>query len=217
MIEKFFDKGYPIANTGEITKSTLVRTANRLIREYSLVFGREYIPEEIKAIAEKIKQGEDSEEYEYENASEHCGYGDKVYDSVKYTYEARACAFWDTDEYGDFEYRVTWYFYTSEYYTKRIGKQVLRAGTYADILKKAIAAKGKYRYFCTHRPPAGGVIPAGYVSYDTYSQGQRYIGEVTYNEKPDKDELNNWGLVFDKEWEKIRKVYLEEEDERFSN
>ena len=56
MTEKFFDKGYPISN-GDKTKNTLVRTANRLIREYSLVFGREYIPDEIKAIAEKIMKG----------------------------------------------------------------------------------------------------------------------------------------------------------------
>lgn len=208
MVEKYFEKAYPIKKNG-VSQTALTRIANRMLSEYSSVFGGD-IPDEIKAISEKIKQCADSEEYEYENTYDVGGVGEKVYDKVKYTEECRARAFWDTDEYNDPVYCVTWYFFTSEYYTKRIGKKTLNAGTYHDIYKKAIAEKGKYRYFCTHRPPSPGVIPGGYVSYDTYGCGERYIGEVTYNEQPNSSELNNWGLVIDKQWEQIRKSYMEE-------
>lgn len=209
MIEKSFDKAYPIRRNG-IPQNTLTRAANRLIAEYAATFGGwSGIPDEITAIAEKIKQGTDSEEYEYQHTHDGGSIGDKVYDNVKYTDEARAHAFWDTDEYNDPVYRVTWYFFASETYTKNIAGKTLRAGSYHDILKKVIAAKGKYRYFCTHRPPSGGVIPAGYVSYDTYGRGERYIGEVTYNEQPNAEELQNWGLVFDEEWARMRVAYAE--------
>ena len=203
MIEKHFEKTYTVTAHG-IPQSALTRAANRLLAEYTATFGDWSIPDEITAIAEKIKQGIDADEYEYEHAYECGGTGDKTYDTVKYTSEARACAFWDTDEYNDPVYYVNWYFIASEYYTKRVGNQLLHAGTYHDIRKKALAAKGKYRYFCTHRPPSGGVIPSGYVSYDTYGRGERYIGEVTYNEQPSADELKNWGLIPDDNWDNIR-------------
>lgn len=207
MIEKSFDKAYAMTAHG-IPQSTLTRAANRLIAEYAAAFGGWSVPDEIMAIAEKIKQGVDSDEYENDSVNEYGGTGDKTYDTVKYTNEARARAFWDTDEYNDPVYRVTWYFFASEYYTKRVGDKLLHAGTYQDIHKKALAAKGKYRYFCTHRPPSGGVIPSGYVSYDTYGRGGRYIGEVTYNEQPPADELKNWGLILDDNWENIRLAFL---------
>lgn len=210
MIEKSFDKAYPIRRNG-IPQSTLTRAATRLIAEYAATFGGwSGIPDEITAIAEKIKQGTDSEEYEYQHTYDGGSIGDKVYDNVKYTDEARAHAFWDTDEYNDPIYRVTWYFFASETYTKNFAGKTLCAGSYHDILKKVMAAKGKYRYFCTHRPPSGGVIPAGYVSYDTYGCGERYIGEVTYNEQPSEKELQNWGLVFDEEWAHMRVAFLED-------
>ena len=186
MIEKSFDKAYPI-NINGIPQSTLTRAANRLLAEYAAAFGGwGGAPDEITAIAEKIKQGIDSEEYEYENEYDGGGIGNKVYDNVKYTNEARARAFWDTDEYNDPVYRVTWYFFASETYTKNIAGKTLRAGSYTDILKKVTAAKGKYRYFCTHRPPSRGIIPEGFISYDTYGRDERYIGEVTYDEQPDR-------------------------------
>lgn len=72
--------------------------------------------------------------------------------------------------------------------------------------------KGKYRYFCTNRPPARGVIPEGFVSYDTYGRGERYIGEVTYNEKPADAELQNWGLVYDPDYERVRAYWLSEDN-----
>lgn len=208
MIEKIFDKVYAVTING-IPQSTLTRAANRLIAEYAAAFGGWSVPDEITAIAEKIKQCEEAEMYEYESENEYGGTGDKTYDTVKYTNEARACAFWDTDEYGDTVYHVTWYFFASEYYTKRVGNQLLHAGTYQDIHKKALAAKGKYRYFCTHRPPTNGCIPSGFVSYDTYGRGERYIGEVTYNEQPPAAELENWGLVLDDNWDNIRLAFLE--------
>ena len=209
MIEKTFDKAYTIKRNG-IPQGTLTRAANRLIADYAAAFGSWCIPDEITAIAEKIKQGTDSEEYEYENTYDGSGDSTKTYDSVKYTNEARAHAFWDTDEYNDSVYCVTWYFFASESYTKHIAGKTLRAGSYTDILKKVTAEKGKYRYFCTHRPPSRGVIPEGFVSYDTYGRGARYIGEVTYKEQPPAEELENWGLVLDPDWERIRKAYAED-------
>lgn len=210
MIEKSFNKAYKVGVRG-VSQTVLTRAANRLISEYSAVFGGWCVPEEIKAISEKIKNCEEATEYEYEHSYESGGTSEKIYDKVKYTNEARACAFWDRDEYGDPLFCVTWYFFAAEFYTKRVGNQTLHASTYHDIAKKAIKAKGKYRYFCTHRPPSGGVIPAGYVSYDSYGRGERYIGEVTYNQPPSDEELNNWGLVIDKEWSKIRAAYLSED------
>ena len=128
MIEKSFDKAYPIKING-IPQSTLTRAANRLLTEYAAAFGGwGGAPDEITAIAEQIKQGIDSEEYEYESTYDGGGIGNKVYDNVKYTNEARARAFWDTDEYNDPVYRVTWYFFASETYTKNIaGKKIGRA------------------------------------------------------------------------------------------
>lgn len=207
MIEKFFDKTYKC----DVSQSTLTRAANRLISEYCYTFGNTVAPDELQEIAKQIKQCVDTTEYEDESNYEYNGYGERIYDKVKYTNEARARAFWDTDEYNDPVYRVTWYFFKSESYTKRIGTQTIRGKSYNEILRKGVAEKGIYRYFCTHRPPSRGVIPEGFVSYDTYSQNMRYIGEVTYNEKPPENELYAWGLVFDPDWEKIRTAYLEVE------
>lgn len=214
MIEKNFDKIYtPRLCDGDdiILQSTLTRIANRLLKEYKEVdcCSDDNVPEEIKAIVEKIKAAEDSDEYEFECAFDIPADSEGVYDSCKNTYEYRAHAFWDTDEYNDTVYHVTWYFFTSEYYKKHIAGKTLYAGSYTEILKKVTAAKGKYRYFCTHRPPSRGVIPEGFVSYDTYSRWSRYLGEVTYNEQPSTEELRNWGLIFDKKWEEIRQVYAD--------
>ena len=70
MVEMTFDKAYAPRIGGDdlIPKSTLTRIANRLLKEYKAVdhcadYG---IPEEIKAIAEKIKAAEDSDELIYE-------------------------------------------------------------------------------------------------------------------------------------------------------
>lgn len=207
MIEKSFDKTYEMRGSQGISQSALTRAANRLIAEYKEAFGAWGVPDEIKKIADKIKKCEDSDTYEDEGTNEYCGTGERDYDTVKYTHEARVHAFWDTDEWNEPVYCVNWYFFSSEYYTKRIGKQTLHASSFSDILRKATAAKGKYRYFCTHRSPSPGVIPEGFVSYDTYSQGMRYIGEVTYNEKPLGEELRNWGLIPDTGWEQLRKAY----------
>lgn len=214
MIEKAFDKAYtPRLRDGEdiIPKSTLTRIARRMLNEYKEVdrCGDNSIPEEIKAIAEKIKAAEDSNEYEFECTFDSHADSERVYDSCKNTYEYRARAFWDTDEYNDPVYCISWYFYTSECYTKHINGKKITAGSYHDINRKVIAEKGKYRYFCTHRPPSRGIIPDGFVSYDTYSQGSRHIGEVTYNEPPTREDLQRWGLVVDPDWERIRKAYTE--------
>ncbi len=213
MVEMTFDKAYAPRIGGDdlIPKSTLTRIANRLLKEYKAVdhcadYG---IPEEIKAIAEKIKAAEDSDEYEFECTFDSPAPSDRTYDSCKNTYEYRAHAFWDTDDEGDPVYRITWYFYTSEWYTKHINGKKITAGKYDEIVRKVTAEKGKYRYFCTHRPPSRGIIPDGFVSYDTYGRGERYIGEVTYNEPPTREDLNNWGLVIDPDWERIRKAYTE--------
>lgn len=217
MIEKMYDKVYvPRLSHGDdiIPQSTLTRIANRLLKEYKEVdrCSDSGIPDEIKAIAEKIKAAADSDEYEYESTFDTPAPSDRTYDSCKNTYEYRAHAFWDTDEYGDAVYHITWYFFTSEYYSKFINGKKITAGNYQDITRKVAAEKGKYRYFCTHRPPARGVIPEGFVSYDTYGRGERYIGEVTYNEKPADTELQNWGLVYDPDYERVRAYWLSEDN-----
>lgn len=208
MIEKSFNKAYsPTA-----PQSTFTRVANRLVKEYIAANGGFCdLPDEIKTIVEQIKACKETENYEYEYKYKSRSY-DGVYDTVQYTNENRIFAFWDKDEYGDDVYRVTWYFFASEWYTKHINGKKLTAGNYHDILCKATAAKGKYRYFCTHRPPSRGVIPEGFVSYDTYSQNMRYIGEVTYNEKPSENELYAWGLVFDPDWALIHETYGKEKN-----
>lgn len=157
MIEKFFDKTYKC----DVSQSTLTRAANRLISEYCCTFGNTVAPDELQEIAKQIKQCVDTTEYEDESNYEYNGYGERIYDKVKYTNEARARAFWDTDEYNDPVYRITWYFFKSESYTKRIGTQTIRGKSYNEILRKCAAAKGIYRYFCTHRPPSRGVELAG--------------------------------------------------------
>lgn len=208
MIEKVFDKSYTIKHGG-VSKSALTRAANRMLKEYAEAIGTGSVPDELAAVAENIKRGEDSEEYEFESSNEYGGTGNKVYDTVRYTTEARAHSFWSMDEYLDPIYNVMWYFFTSELYKKRIAGKTILAGSHTELLKKVTAAKGKYRYFCTHRPPSPGCVPKGYVSYDTYSQGYRYIGEVTYNEEPSKEELRVWGLVPDQDWEQMRRAYME--------
>lgn len=214
MIEKSFAKAYtPSLKNGEyiIPQSTLTRIANRLLKEFKEVdhCSNDTIPEEIKAIVEKITAAADSDEYEYERTFDSPAHPERVYDNCKNTYEYRAHAFWDTNEENGPVYCITWYFYTSEWYTKCINGKKITAGSYQDINRKVAAAKGKYRYFCTHRPPSSGVIPNGFVSYDTYSQGLRYIGEVTYNIPPTSEDLRNWGLEPDDDWERIRKIYTE--------
>lgn len=208
MIEKSFDKIYAVSVKG-VSQTALTRAANRLIAEYTAVFGGWSIPDEIKAIAEAIKAGAGAEEYCDELRYENDGVGERIYDKVEYSNEASANAFWDTDDYNDPVYHVTWYFFASEYYSKKIGSKTLHASSYNEILRKGAEAKGKYRYFCTHRPPSAGCIPAGYVSYDTYSQRQRYLGEVTYNEEPPENDLYNWGLVEDSDWERQRAAYMQ--------
>ena len=210
MVEKVFNKCYPIGVNG-VPQRTLTRAANRLIADYIAAFGGFYIPDEIKTIAKQIKIGEIAEGYNWEHEHELNGTGEKIYDKVKYTNEARARAYFDNDEYGDPMYCVDWYFFSSEHYKKRIGGVLLRANTYHDIYKKVTAAKGNYRYFCTHRPPSSGGIPSGYISYDAYSSGQNYLGEVTYNAPLKQSDLENWGLVLDTNWSDIRAALLGEE------
>ncbi len=211
MIEKNFDKMYAMKGCREIPQSTFTRIANRLLKEYVEVNGNLLIPEEIQAIVDAIKRGKDTDEYDYDHTYEiNCvERNDRTYDTCKTMYENHARAFWDTDEYGDPVYHATWYFFTSETYTKRVGNQTIRAGSYSEINRKVYAAKGKYRYYCTHRPPSPGLIPAGFISYETYLRGSEHIGEVTYNEKPDAAELTALGLVFDPNYAPRRKIYTE--------
>lgn len=206
MIEKIFEKEYPIRGNSP-SKSTLTRLSNRMLAEFKEALGYE-AGEYLKAIAEKIREGEDSEEYEYEYDYDGGRDSRSIYDNVHYSYEARAHACWTTDEYYDLVYSVRWYFFSSESYTKRIGKKNIRASSFGQILRKGMAEKGKYRYFCTHRPPSGGCVPSGYITLDTYKCGERYLGEVTYDEQPSAQELNAWGLIFDADWADMRKAFL---------
>ncbi len=209
MIEKVFEKSYDAG----VKNGIMTRVANRLIKEYTEAIGKEYgIPDEIKAAAEKIKQMQEVESYEDEfRQVVSCTFrDDRPYDTVTYEYQVNISAYWGKDEYGDDVFAIHWYFFNSQYYEKRIGNQKITAKDFETILRKGYAARGKYRYFCTHRPPAPYCIPKNYVSYETYYQGSKNIGEVTYNEQPPADELRNWGLVIDKEYERMRAAYLEE-------
>lgn len=61
MIEKFFDREYPITLIGP-QKATLTWIANRMPAEYKEVFGYD-AGCEIKAVAAKIREGEDAEAF----------------------------------------------------------------------------------------------------------------------------------------------------------
>jgi hypothetical protein len=207
MIEKTFEKTYDAgAKNGVLT-----RVANRLIKEYNEAIGKEYgLPDEVNAAAEKIKQMQEVESYEDEfRHTVPCTFrGDRPYDTVTYEYQVNISAYWEKDEYGDDVFAVRWYFFNSQYYVKRIGNQKITGKDLETIIRKGYAARGKYRYFCTHRPPAPYCIPNGYVSYETYYQGSEQIGEVTYNEQPPAAELQNWGLILDKDYERVRAAYM---------
>lgn len=202
MAEITFDKAYQ----PDAPQSTFTRVANRLLKVFNSAVG--YLPDEVKGIADKIKQQADADDYEYEHSYE-CNGTNGAYDTVRYSSEHRVRAFWDIDEYGDHVYRVTWYFRESSWYKKRIGEKLLVANSYLDIVRKSVLAKGKYRYFCVHRPPTRGGIPDGFVSYDVYGDGAGYCGEATYNTELTDAELSNYGLIPDDDWERIRAGYAE--------
>lgn len=212
MIEKVFEKAYdPTTSRGA---AALKRVAKRLEKEYAEVDRSAVgnLPDEVKTIIEQIKNAEETKNYEYDFSYENSSH-EGVYDTVKYTREYHIHAFWDCDEYGDSVYCVTWYLFFSERYTKRIGDRKLQGSSYMGILRKVITAKGRYRYFCAHRPPSWSVLPEGFVSYDVYPTGAEYCGEVTYNTAPSPDDIRRFGLVFDNEWEQIRAGYMEVGDE----
>lgn len=206
MIEKTFYKEYHIHGNGP-SRATLARVAKRMLAEFKEAFGYD-AGEELQVVATKIRECEDSEEYEYEYSYDEGRDSKSVFDNAHYSYEARAYAHWTTDEYCDPIYAVRWYFFSTECYTKRIGGKTIYAGSYGQILRKGISEKGVYRYFCTHRPPSGGCVPSGFISYDTYKYGERYLGEVTYNAPPNNEELQRWGLVIDHDWTSMREAFL---------
>lgn len=207
MIEKTFEKSYPLPVSPQI----LGRLAKRFIKEYTETVST-YIPPEVASAVEKIKAGEEVEYYEdsYSSNKMHSterGY--RTYDNAMYQTEEHFSATIETDEYGDPVYCVSWYFFSVNKYEKRIGDKVIKATDYTEMIRKGYEARGKYRYFCTHRPPTSGCIPRGFISYETYLDGSKEIGEVTYDVKPPEDELQKWGLVFDDRYEKERNAFVE--------
>ncbi len=210
-MEKSFKKPFPIT----ASKTVLGNAAKRFLKEFEQVWG--YMTDDAEEFAAAIRSGEEF------------GYSEDDYDSGEqrsntanigvYTFRVKVeyyfYAEYDTDDYGDPCYLVSWYLYTVTVYTKYLKGTGIKISftDYTRLVKWTYRERGKYRYFCTHRPPSAGCIPDGFTNYEVYLSGSRYIGEVTYNEKPDEEEAKNFGLIFDEGWESERAAAMAMEDE----
>lgn len=211
MKEKSFDRCYDLTSP----KATFTRAANRFLKEYEEV--NRFLTDEARAFAAAVKAVEEyindtSEEYD-SGKQYSSGEGFRDYNYYRTTSEFQYQALFDTDEYGEPVYSVRWYLFEVTKYTKYLrGSGLEKSSTDLEELARWTREKrGKYRYFCTHRPPSPGGIPRGYTTYEEYSSRSRYCGEVTYDEKPDEREAYNWGLVLDPDWERERQAWLGEE------
>jgi len=206
MIEKYYKKYISLT----APRSAYARVANHFLKDYEEVNETTTIPADIQAAAEKIKNGVEIEldDFGHKSVFSFNGYGRRDYDESTYEIEYHYSAYFDTDENGEPAYLVEWYFFTNSRYKKRIADKIVYANDYLDIIKKNYELRGKYRYFCRHRPPSPGAIPDGYVFYETYRQGSEEIGEVTYNERLSDEECQKYGLKFDEEYERARVAYL---------
>lgn len=210
MKEKTFDRSYPLDGS----QAAFTRAANRFLKEYEEVRG--FITDEAQKFAEAVKSVEEYRndiDENYESGKQYsCGEGFLTYDYYQLTSEFQYYSLFDTDEYGEPVFVVHWYLYTVTLYTKILKGSGLKktSSDYHELAKWTYQNRGKYRYFCTHRPPSPGGIPEGFITYEDYSRRSRYCGEVTYNEKPDNNSLFEWGLVLDPEWERERAIWLEE-------
>ena len=207
MIEKSYEKEVELT----ASQSVLTRLANRLIKDWCEVNETSTPSDEIKEVAEKIKNMEDVEDVDTHltwTSDSYFYYGRRDYDKVNRTYEEQYSAFVSI---VDDCYYVRWYFFTNSQYEKRIGDKVYRARTSEEIIRENYRHRGKYRYYCTHRPPSPGGIPEGYVHYEQYRQGSEHLGEVTYDEKPSDHDCEVWGLVLDKDYEREREMWLKDE------
>lgn len=211
-IEKSFHRRYGIPKTEAALKSIFTRAANRFLKDYRAAFGTSDVPEEINTVAEAIRAGREVGDIDCTETYDGVWYGGdyRHYDSYKRTDEIQYGTCYDKDEYGDGVYDVRWYFYSVTMFKKTIAGETKTTSDPSALYIWSIQKRGKYRYFCTHRPPSGGCIPTGYVSYEQYSPRSRYCGEATYNEHPDEKELYEWGLIPDPEWEQTREYYLQE-------
>lgn len=205
MIEKSFKRTYDLMSP----QSSFTRAANKLLKEYKEVFG-DVPDEDVLKAAEHIKNCDAVESLDYEFTHTFTSLGDEMGGgyTVKTTWEYHISAGADTDDYGNPVFYVDWYLFKGECYSAQIGARKISAADYRRFMQKCTAAKGKYRYFCTHRPPSGGCIPDGYVSYETYGRDARHIGEATYERLLDDREAANWGLTFDEGYEERRKYWL---------
>jgi len=213
MKEKSFDRNYPLDGA----QAGFTRAANRFLKEYEEVNG--FLTDKAREFAEAVKnvrefRNDNSEEDNYDSGKIYSsGEGFREYSFCQTTGEYQFYAIFDTDDYGEPVYAVHWYLYEVTKYTKILkGSGAKRTSTdHTELTKWTHQNRGKYRYFCTHRPPANGCIPEGFITYEEYSTRSRYCGEVTYNEKPDNESVYEWGLTLDPEWENERAAWLEEE------
>lgn len=207
MIEKAFKQEYSFF----APQATFTRAANRMMKDATAVFGS-FVYDEIVAAASHIQKKEDFEPLDFDRKVTQSVRGDE--NASAYTRETTEEYYIlggaDKDEYGEPTYFVDWYFFTSDRYTSTVGGQKITATDHSDLIRKQWAAKGKYRYFCTHRPPSLGCIPADAISFEGYGCGHRYIGEATYNRELTDEEADRWGLVLDTRYAERRARLLKE-------
>lgn len=210
--EKSFEKRYRIPNTEAALKAIFTRAANRFLKEYRAAFGSGDVPDDINAVAEAIRAGREVEDVDYTENYDGAWYGGdyRHYDSYKRTDEVQYGTCYDKDEYDNDVYFVRWYFYSVTVFKKTIAGETKTTTDPTEHYKWSFQKRGKYRYFCTHRPPSGGCIPAGYASFEQYARYSRYCGEATYNEPPEQSTLDEWGLIPDPEWERTREHYTQD-------
>lgn len=175
--------------------SVYTRLANRLVKECEEALG--FVPEEVSAAAETIKARNLIEEMEDEQKIPREYWSGRVYKSGNFEWKLYSCQ-------EDLDYVFVYYFFRSEVFDANYCGVIHRGMSYDEIQEKIFRQKGPIRYFCMHRPPSPGGIPAGFVTYEPYGMYNRpipgAIGEVTYNAPPPAEELHRWGLHLDPDW-----------------
>lgn len=205
MKKKTFKKDFML-NKKSFKQSELTKIAHLMLEEYREVF--DSTPsDDIAYIAEQIKKHENIEPFEDCYTYTSNGYRDE-YAICESTIEVRISATNKTDEDGNTIYTIYWHFYANDIYTAYINGKKLVSDDRTEIIALTTAEKGKYRYFCTHRPPTKGCIPEGFITYVAYSVLDTFKGEVTYNQDPAEEELKRWGLVPDPTWQEVQRIRM---------
>lgn len=197
-----------------VNQTSLTRTANRFLREYSQMCGE--ISTDALRFADALR---DCNPYFDDGGSDkkvrftQCADGYRDYDFMYISRHVEYMAIYDKDENGAHVYTVKWNMSQRTEYKKSM---IIAGGGVVDItdtkrlklIMWGYRMRGKYRYFCTAKIPTADTVPTGYATYEQYAPRHHYYGEVTYNVIPDEDDIYRFGLVPDAEWEKERSVWL---------